>query len=117
MREELAVAQENARQAPQPILASTAFIVAWINGEVIVTADLDAPIITDHYPTPDEILGAAAILVADRTAERTAALSAEGTVGLIEHKQREAVEKMQAAQQKAMGEQLLAQERSGKGRG
>jgi hypothetical protein len=96
--------------APELALASTAFLVAWINGEVIVTADLNAPIMVHHDPTADEILGAGAVLVADRTAERTASLSAQTTVATIENKQKQAMAKMQAAQAEAM----LAAEQKGR---
>lgn len=105
--------------APQIVPVTTAFLVCWVNGEVIVSADLDTPIVTDHIPTSDEILGAAAVLVSDRGAERTAGLAgeilphvtAEATVSLIEARQREALAKMQAARDKALGEQLLGQGR------
>ena len=98
--------------APGIAEVTTAFIVMWVNGEVHVTADLDAPITMDHYPTPDEILGAAGVLVADRTSERTAGLAAETTVAVITQKQAEAVAALQAARDKALGQQLLGKERS-----
>jgi hypothetical protein len=97
------------------VQVQTAFIVAWVNGEVIISADLDSPIVADHYPTPDEILGAAAILMTDRGAERTAGLAAQSTVELIESKQREALSKMKAERDKAIGQAALAAERAGRG--
>lgn len=87
--------------------ATTAFVVCWINGEVIVSADLDAIIVRDHEPTADEIHGAAAVLMKDRTAET----AAQVTVGIIDAKQRAAVEKMREAQLAAQAQQLLLKER------
>lgn len=137
-RERAAAAEENAAEvveevaekvsaaAPQIVQAATAFIVLWIGGQVVVTPDLNSPIVVDHYPTADEILGAGAVIAADRAAERTASLTAQTTIeptaslaaenmiGALENKQREAIANLQAAQQKAMGEALLANERSGK---
>lgn len=105
--EKLAEEITEAMEAPQPIPVSTAFVVVWRNGEVSVLADLDAPIVVNHLPTPDEILGAAAVLAADRTAERTAGLSAQIVVGTIEQKQKDAMAAMQAARDQAMGQALL----------
>lgn len=125
LAEELALATEHAGDlatstAPEIVQVTTAFLVLWINGEVIVSADLDATVVTDHNPTADEILGAAGVLVADRTAERTAGLAAEiiphvtaeATVTLIQQKQEAAMAAMQAARDKALGEQLLANGRN-----
>lgn len=111
--EEITTAQE-ASQSQPIVQATTAFIVAWIDGQVIPVADLNAPIVVDHYPTPDEIIGAAAVLMADRTAERTAALSAQETLGQLEQKQKQAVAAMQKAQNDALAEQLLERERNSK---
>lgn len=108
-------AQEN--QGPQLVEATTAFIVLWIDGEVVITPDLDTPITVAHYPTPDEITGAAANLIQDRTAEKAAGLAAQSTVGLIEHKQAQAMQQLQARQMEAAARQALAEEaqqRSGK---
>jgi hypothetical protein len=103
---------------PQMVIATTAFIVMWINGQVIVTADLNAPIAIDHYPTADEITGAAANLLQDRSAEKVASLAAgataQATFDLLQEKQREAVEKLEEARSKALGEQLMARERTGR---
>lgn len=103
--------------SPQIVEASTAFIVLWKDGEVIITADLDTAIVMHHYPTPDEIAGAGAVLIKDRTAEAAAGLAAQSTVALIEQKQRAAIDQMREAQLEAAARQALAQEaqqRSGK---
>lgn len=111
----------NAAQEPaslQIVHAATAFLVAWIDGQVIITADLNAPIVADHFPTQDEILGAAANLIADRSAERTAHLSAGQVITTLDARAQEAIEArvkaMQEAQDKELGQQLLAAEQVGK---
>lgn len=92
---------------PKIIEASTAFIVAWVNGQVLPITDLNAPVTVDHAPTADEIHGAAAVLMKDRAAEETA----QTTALVLQQQAMEMQRRMQQAQLQAQTQQLLAKEK------
>lgn len=115
-------AEETEIQPPTVVEAETAFLVLSINGEIIVTPELDTVVMTKRYPTADDITGAAANLLRDRGAETTIQLAAqvlpgmiaEATLAAIEQKQAQAIKTMQERQLSAQAQAALAAERSGR---
>ncbi len=95
--------RQAADDAPQMVEADTAFLVIWKEGQVLVSGDLDAAVVSKRYPTPDDITGAAAVLQKN--------LGSERTVGLWMAQQQEAMKKIQQAQMAAKTQEMLAREK------
>lgn len=103
------VPAEEENTAPAPIEVSTAFIVTWVNGDVLVTPDLNAPLVVNHPPTEDEIASAGAVVYQDFGARKTAALTVQQLAAQAQAMQQQ----MQAAQLEARARAALAQEQQG----
>lgn len=121
---EAAIAAEvdaSLENSPPLIEATTAFIVAWVNGQVLVFPDLDTAVVKHHDPTADEIHGAAANLMKDRTTEEIAQIvipnTAQATVQLLMQAQKNALEAMRAQQGTAEVKAALAAEQQRRPRG
>lgn len=112
---------ENGIKPPVLVEADFAFLVLSVNGEILVTPELNTAVVTRRYPTADDITGAGANLLRDRAAETTIQLAAqvlpemvaEATVAAVEAKQAEAIRTMQEKQLEAQARAALAAEQGG----
>ena len=65
--------------APQPVL--TAFLAVQLpDGRWVAVADLNAPIVPQRVPMPDDLIAGASVIAADMTARRAADMAATQTI-------------------------------------
>ena len=91
-------------QAPQVIQARTAILIMQTpEGETVLLADINAPVVVDKVASRDEAYGMCATALKDMAVEETAVHTANTTIAQIEAKQRQA---MQHAQNEAIKHRL-----------
>jgi D-alanine-D-alanine ligase-like ATP-grasp enzyme len=103
-RDEVTTEESGQPEVPSVIPVHTAFIVfQTVDGNTLITPDLNVPFVTTREPSRDEIYGMLATAQKDCVVTEVAGLAAETTVAKVEQKQREAIE---AARNAALKQQL-----------
>jgi hypothetical protein len=77
-------AREQAGKAPDPIEATTAFIVYTRKdtGQIVLTHDVNVPLVVERPPTHDEVYGSMHIVIKDIVGQQYAGMTAQASLQL-----------------------------------
>lgn len=77
-------AQEQAGKPPEPVEATTAYIVYTRkdNGQIVLTHDINVPLTVDRPPTHDEVYGSMNIVLKDIVGQQYAGMTAQASLQL-----------------------------------